>query len=129
MMKDAGSDRVPKYLEVVFILQDGLHALCLPNINNGVRNHASVATSCCCAKRVGVINIEVVGQTLDNKPGFVGRKDWAGAMEFFDIKGTGLSPRGSISHLNRSKRRLIRKMDKDTEVIRQVKGQTNVDVA
>ena len=57
---------------------------------------------------MGVINVEVIGQTLDDEPGFVSRNNRACAVEFLDVKCACLSPRGSIGNLNGNERKFIR---------------------
>lgn len=111
-MEQAAGDQVLEYLEVVFIFQDGFHALSLPDVNYRVANHASVTACCCCTERVGVINVEVAGQTLDDEPGFMSGNDGACAVKFLDIESTCLSSRRSISNLNRNEWKLIRVIGK-----------------
>ena len=100
-MKSTGLDWVLKYFEVIFVFKYGLYTLCLPDVDDSITNHASVAACCCCTERMGVVNVEIIRQALDDKPGFVSRENRTCAMELLDIKSAGLSPRRGICNLNR----------------------------
>ena len=85
--------------EVVFVFWDREGALCFPDVDNGIGNHAGIAAGASGAKGVCVINKDLTGKPLDNKPRFMRRQDQASAVELFDVQGASLSPRGSQSNL------------------------------
>ena len=62
-----------KNFEVILILWDRENTFCLPDVNNSIGNHASVAASASSAERVCMINKELTGEALDNQPGLVRR--------------------------------------------------------
>jgi len=78
-MESTSRRRDMKDFEIVFIFGDGKDALCLPDVNDSIGNHACIAAGVSTTKRVCMINKELTIETLDNKPRFVRRQDGASA--------------------------------------------------
>jgi hypothetical protein len=104
LLKDTSSDGISKNLQVIFIFEDWPHSFSLPDVDNSITDHASVATRSASTKWMGMVNIKIGGEALDHEPWLVSRKDGTCAVELLDVKGASLSPRRSISNLKRSKR-------------------------
>jgi hypothetical protein len=60
-----------EHFEIIFVFEYGLDILSLPNINNGIPNHASVATRSSRAEGMIMVDVELVCKTLDNQPWLV----------------------------------------------------------
>jgi hypothetical protein len=48
---------------------------------------------------MGMVNVKLVCETLDDQPWLVIRQDWTGTMEFSNIKCTCLGPSRSMCYL------------------------------
>ena len=73
IMEGAGRGSNTEDFQVVFIFRGGEDTLCLPKINNGIGDHASIAASTSSAERMCMVNEELTRKTLDDEPRFVRR--------------------------------------------------------
>src|SRR6266498_3926859 len=69
-------------VEVILVLEDRLYSFSNPDVNHGIGNHASIAACTRCAKRVCMINIEVIVFALQNEPCLVVWQDGTCSVEF-----------------------------------------------
>jgi len=99
-MEGSSGGRNTEDFKVIFVFGDRKDPFSPPNIDDGVGDHARIATGTSSTKRVCMINEELTSKALNNKPWLVGRQDGAGTMELFDVQSTSLGPRWSKSNLS-----------------------------
>ena len=85
--------------EVVLIFGDGEYTLSLPDIDDDIGNHASIAAGTSGTERMDMINQKLTRKTLDNEPWFVRRQDRTSTMEFCNIQCASLGSWGSKGNL------------------------------
>ena len=73
IMEGAGRGRNTEDFQVIFIFRNGEDTLCLPNIDNGIGDHASITAGTSSAERMCMVNEELTSKTLDDEPRFVRR--------------------------------------------------------
>jgi hypothetical protein len=83
-----------KYFQIIFIFADWCDSFFNPDVNSGVTNHASIATSTAEAKWIAMVDPKIAWMTLNDQPWFVVRYDRTSSVELCDIKAAGLSTRG-----------------------------------
>ena len=53
-------------LQIILVFRDGKDTLSLPDVNNGIRDHASIAAGASSTEWMGMINEERARRTLDH---------------------------------------------------------------